>query len=325
MDRPVIVIAGPTCTGKSQTAVCVAGKLGGEIVSADSMQVYRGMDIGTAKITTEERRGIPHHMIDIADPHDGMNVNLFTERALECIADIRDRGKAPVLVGGTGFYIESILFDPAEGDAGIDPEYRRRLRKRAADGELAHLYAELCAKDPEYASTVHQNNVIRVVRALEYMHVTGRPYSEYALHTPSRSRFPFRCFVLDDDRRALYGRIDARVDAMVAGGLAEEVLRLLDSGVDEDSVAMQGIGYRQMCSYLSGDLSLQDAVRDIKNATRHFAKRQLTWFRHRDYAEWMDISGYGRDPRLVSESIVGLLERRTHRPTSSDPAESLRS
>ncbi len=311
MDRPVIVIAGPTCTGKSQTAVFVAGKLGGEIVSADSMQVYRGMDIGTAKLPAEERGGIPHHMIDIADPRDGMNVSLFTEMALERIGDIRDRGKVPILVGGTGFYIESILFDSAEGDAGIDPEYRRRLRKRVDEGELAHLYAELCAKDPEYAATVHQNNVIRVVRALEYMHVTGRPYSEYALRSPTRSRFPFRCFVLDDDRRALYARIDDRVDAMVSRGLADEVRGLLDSGVDEDSVAMQAIGYRQLCSYISGDISLQDAVRDIKNATRHFAKRQLTWFRHRDYTEWVDISAYGRDPDKVSGSIIGRLERQT--------------
>ncbi len=307
MEIPAVVITGPTCTGKSQISLFTAEALDGEIVSADSMQVYRGMDIGTAKLPEAQRRVIPHHMIDIADPRCGMNVSSFTEKALECIVGIRERGKVPVIVGGTGFYIESILFEAPEGEAGIDPDYRRRLRRRADNGELAHLYSELCAKDPEYAATVHQNNVMRVVRALEYMHVTGRPYSEYALHGPSERRFPFRCFVLDDDRRALYARIDARADAMMEDGLVDEVRRLLDSGVDEDSAAMQGIGYRQTCSYLSGDISLEDAVRDIKAATRHFAKRQLTWFRHREYAEWVDISSFGRDPRAVSGYIVGRL------------------
>lgn len=310
MESPAIVIAGPTCTGKSQTALFVAKALGGEIVSADSMQVYRGMDIGTAKLPLSERMGIPHHMIDMADPHDGMNVNAFTEKALECIGDIRDRGKVPIIVGGTGFYIESILFETPEGDAGIDPDYRRRLKQRAENGELGHLYSELCAKDPEYAATVHQNNVMRVVRALEYIHVTGRPYSEYALQGLSDRRFPFRCFVLDDDRRALYARIEARVDEMIADGLEGEVRRLLDGGVDSGSVAMQGIGYRQMCDHIEDGVPLDLTVRDIKNATRRFAKRQLTWFRHREYAERIDISGYGRDPRTVSESIIDRLQGR---------------
>ncbi len=308
MESPVLVITGPTCTGKSETALRIAERVGGEIVSADSMQVYRGMDIGTAKLPVSGRMGIPHHMIDVVDPTEGMNVSTFVEMAAGCIEDIRERGLVPIVVGGTGFYIESLLFVTPDGDEGIDREYRERLKQRADRGELAHLYSELSAKDPEYASAIHPNNRMRVIRALEYIHASGRPYSGYAMHGPSERRFPFRCFVTDDDRRALYSRIDGRVDRMLSDGLEDEVRGLLDSGVDEDSVAMQGIGYRQMCSYISGEISLEDAVRDIKNATRHFAKRQLTWFRHREYAEWIDISCCGRDPCAVAESIIGRLE-----------------
>ncbi len=290
------------------TAVRLARRIGGEVVSADSMQVYRGMDIGTAKLRPEEMGDIPHHMIDIADPREGMNVSAFTEAAVSCIEDIILRGKVPVIVGGTGFYIESLLFRTPDCDQGIDMEYRERLKRRADRGELAQLYAELSAKDPEYAATVHPNNRMRVVRALEYIHAAGRPYSEYALHGPSERRFPFRCFVLTDERHALYSRIDGRVDAMVSAGLEDEVRSLLDSGVDDDSTAMQGIGYRQMCACILDGIPIEDTVRDIKNATRHFAKRQLTWFRHRDYVEWMDISECGRDPSAVADCIIARLD-----------------
>ena len=309
MGYPLIVIAGPTCTGKSATAVRLARRIDGEIVSADSMQVYRGMDIGTAKITPEDMDGVPHHMIDILDPTEAMNVNSFALRAIGCIEDIRIRGKVPIVVGGTGFYIESILFITPDCDQGIDRDYRQRLKNRAEKGELAQLYSELEAKDPEYAATVHPNNRMRVIRALEYMHATGRPYSEYAMHGPAEKRFPFRCFVFDDDRRALYARIDERVDRMISDGLEEEVRRLIDSGVEEDSVPMQGIGYRQMYDHIIDGIPIDDTVRDIKNATRHFAKRQLTWFRHRDYSEWIDISEFGRDPESVSKHLLNIIGR----------------
>ena len=311
MEYPAVVIAGPTCTGKSDTAVDLALKIDGEVVSADSMQVYRGMDIGTAKLPEGRRRGIPHHMIDVSDPEDGLSVNAFTDMALECIDDIRLRGKTPIIVGGTGFYIESILFKAPECDEGVDKAYRDRLKKRADNGELALLYSELSAKDPRYAATVHPNNRMRVIRALEYIHAAGRPYSDYAMGGPRDRRFPFRCFVLDDDRRALYSRIDARVDDMVSGGLLDEVRRLMDAGVDRDSVSMQGIGYGQMYDVLTDTIAMGDAVRDIKNGTRHIAKRQLTWFRHRDYCEWIDISQYGRDPAVVAEAILRSLGRWT--------------
>ena len=307
MEIPLIVIAGPTCTGKSATAVRLAKAVGGEVVSADSMQVYRGMDIGTAKIAHQEMDGIPHHMIDILDPTEAMNVNSFALKAIGCIEDIRLRDRVPIVVGGTGFYIESILFVTPECDQGIDRDYRQRLKKRAEKGELAQLYSELEAKDPEYAVTVHSNNRMRVIRALEYIHATGRPYSEYAMHGPAEKRFPFRCFVLDDDRRALYSRIDERVDRMISDGLEEEVRRLIGMGVEEDSVSMQGIGYRQMYDRIVDGIPIDDTIRDIKNATRHFAKRQLTWFRHRDYSEWIDISEFGRGPESISKRIMNMI------------------
>ena len=307
MEIPLIVIAGPTCTGKSATAVRLAKAVGGEVVSADSMQVYRGMDIGTAKIAHQEMDGIPHHMIDILDPTEAMNVNSFALKAIGCIEDIRLRDRVPIVVGGTGFYIESILFVTPECDQGIDRDYRQRLKKRAEKGELAQLYSELEAKDPEYAVTVHPHNRMRVIRALEYIHATGRPYSEYAMHGPAEKRFPFRCFVLDDDRRALYSRIDERVDRMISDGLEEEVRRLIGMGVEEDSVSMQGIGYRQMYDRIVDGIPIDDTIRDIKNATRHFAKRQLTWFRHRDYSEWIDISEFGRDPESISKRIMNMI------------------
>ena len=307
MEYPAVVIAGPTCTGKSDTAVELALRIGGEVVSADSMQVYRGMDIGTAKIPAERMRGVPHHMIDIADPEDGITVTAFTDTALGCIEDIRLRGNVPIIVGGTGFYIESILFEKPEGDEGIDREYRDRLKRRAESGELAHLYSELSAKDPRYAATVHPNNRMRVIRALEYIHATGKPYSDYAMGGPRDRRFPFRCFVLDDERRALYRRIDERVDGMMSEGFLDEVRSLVERGLDRDSVSMQGIGYRQLYDAILETCSLEDAVRDIKNGTRHIAKRQLTWFRHRGYCEWIDISRYGREPSAVAEAIAHIL------------------
>ena len=309
MEPTAVVIAGPTCTGKSSAAVSLSLRIGGEIVSADSMQVYRGMDIGTAKITREEMRGVPHHMIDVADPADGMDVMVFRSAALESIDDIFSRGMVPIIVGGTGFYIESLLFEPPEGDEGVDKGYRQRLKDEWERYGPEYMYERLRAGDPAYAQTVHPNNRFRVIRALEYIHATGRPYSSYVSGASGKTRFSFRCFVLDDDRRQLYSRIDSRVDSMIAAGFEDEVRRLMDAGLNRDSVAMQGIGYREMFDYLSGDVSLQDAVAAIKNGTRHIAKRQITWFRHRQYSEWIDVSQFGRDPERIADEIVRRLTK----------------
>ena len=300
MEYPVTVIAGLTCTFKSATAVELALMIGGEVVSADSAQVYRGMDIGTSKITEAEMKGVPHHMIEVTDPTDGSTVSSFTEKALRCIEDIRFRRRVPIIVGGTGFYIESLLFLQPDSEPGVDPEYRAKLKKKAENGGLKDLYDELSLRDPRYAASVHPNNRMRIIRALEYIHSTGRPYSEYAMDFNPEPRFPFRCFVFDDDRSELRERICSRVDRMMAEGFKEEVRRLVSDGVQRDSVAMQAVGYRQMFDAVSGDLSVDQAVADIKTVTCQIAKRQLTWFRHREYAEWIDISRYRRDPKRLA-------------------------
>lgn len=300
---PAIVIAGPTCTGKSAVAVRLAELVDGEVVSADSMQVYRGMDIGTAKLSADEMRGVRHHMIDVADPAEPFTVERYRSMVAPIIDDIRSRGKTPIIAGGTGFYIESLLFDPPDAPPGVDRACRDRLRREVDSGNLGKLYSELEERDPEYASTVHPNNSHRISRALEYIHATGGRYSEY-VSMGRRVAMDFRCFVLEDDRATLYGRIDRRVDDMIDRGFAEEVGCLMASGVPRDAVSMQGVGYRQMFDYVSGSMSLDEAKSSMKAETHHAAKRQSTWFRNRDYAEVVHVGGSGRDPDRIASHIA---------------------
>ena len=304
----VIVIGGPTCVGKSKTAIALAKRIGGEIVSADSMQVYRGMDIGTAKLPGYMRAGVPHHMIDVADPKDDYSVSRFAEDAVKAVESILSRGRVPIVTGGSGFYIDALLYKQPEMEPGTDPELKYELRIRAADGQLQEMYEELRRLDPEYAESIHPNNRVRIIRALEYTLTTGIPYSEYAgkRKTPV-PRFDHHFFVLDDDRRALYKRIDERVDTMIRSGLTDEVSSLIRKGVSRDSVAMQGVGYRQIYDHLIEDMPLDEAIASIKTETRHIAKRQLTWLRRIDEAEWINISTYGRDPQRVAEHIQSEL------------------
>lgn len=299
-----MIIAGPTCTGKSSVAVRLAELIDGEVVSADSMQVYRGMDIGTAKITKEEMRGVEHHLIDVVDPDVPFTADVYRGLAKSAIDGIRSRGKVPIIAGGTGFYIESILFEQPDSDPGTDPVYRESLRRMIGSGMLPALYEELSELDPEYASTVHPNNSHRISRALEYMHVTGRRYSEY---TGGRRMVldDFRLFVLEDDREALYNRIDDRVDRMFESGFLDEVRGLMDAGIPRDSVSMQGVGYRQVHDHLSGAMELEDAISSIKFETHHIAKRQVTWFRRMDFAERIDIASCDHDVDRIASRIMG--------------------
>ncbi len=305
---PLIVIAGPTCTGKSETAVALAEMIGGEIVSADSMQVYRGMDIGTAKLPVSMRKGIPHHLIDVADPREDYSVSRFTEDAVKAVESIFSRGHVPIVAGGSGFYIDALLFKQPETEPGTDPDLKYELRIRAADGQLEEMYHELERLDPVYAASIHPNNRVRIIRALEYTITTGMPYSGYAgKRASAKPRYDFMFFVLDDDRRSLYRRIDQRVDGMIADGLEKEVRRLIRKGVSRDSVAMQGVGYRQMYDHIIEDVSRDEAIASIKTETRHIAKRQLTWLRRIGGAEWIDISKYGRDPCAVARRIDSMI------------------
>ena len=314
MKQPLIIIAGPTAVGKTALSVALAKRISGEIVSADSMQVYRGMDIGTAKVTKEETCGVPHHLIDVLDPKDPFNVMTFRSMVKDAVRGIASRGNVPVLVGGTGFYIQSVLYDVQFEEDASSEELRKELEQEADVLGAEKMHERLRALDPDAAEAIHPNNIKRVVRALEYCLSTGRKISVHNREQRERtSPYSFLFYVLTMDREALYQRIDLRVDQMMEQGLLAEVKRLRDEGVTSDMVSMQGLGYRQIFDYLEGIATLDEAVERIKRETRHFAKRQLTWFRREPDARWINVSEYGGDRKkileLMTEECLCLLEK----------------
>ena len=307
--QKLIVLTGPTAVGKSKLSIELAKRIGGEIISADSMQVYKHMDIGTDKISKEKMEGVPHHLIDILEPDELFNVFLFQKLVKEAIADIASRGKVPIIVGGTGFYIQAVLYDIDFTETDEDMTIRNELEERAANGEGQALFEELKAVDPKSAEIIHANNIKRVIRALEYYKKTGKPISEHNEEQHQRtSPYDFKYFVLTDDRGVLYSRIDKRVDAMIKEGLEDEVRALLTMNIDRSATSMQGLGYREMIGYLDGEYDLDRAVYLIKRNTRHFAKRQLTWFRREKDVRWIDKKLYGRDDERVLEEIIRIYE-----------------
>ena len=287
---PLVILAGPTASGKSELSVLLAEKIGGSIISADSMQVYRGMDIGSAKITKEEMRGIPHYLIDIISPLDEWNVVRFKEEAKKAAEDILSEGRIPILCGGTGFYIQALLYDIDFEDTQTDTSLREELMKKAVAEGPESVYRILEEKDPESAAAIHPNNVKRVIRAIEFALQKGTSIAEHNRRQRERKpAFNSVYYVMTWQRDTLYRRIDARVEAMMSHGLLEEVTRLKDElglacgGNLRSLVSMQGLGYKQILEYLDGERSLEEAVCQIKLQTRHFAKRQMTWFkRERD-------------------------------------------
>ncbi len=293
-DDRLVVIAGPTAVGKTRAAVETAKRFSGEVVSCDSMQVYRGLDIGSAKATKEEMQGIPHHMLDIADPKEPFSAAAFQTRAEACIRDIRERGKLPILCGGTGFYIQALIYGTEfsgepEGDVTkVREPYEEFLREKGAGA----LHALLAKKDPESAAAIPEQNVKRVLRALEYLGLHGEPISAHNRRETEKREIPvpgLRFFVLYDEREALYHRIDGRVDRMLEEGLLEEVRELREAGVARDATSMQGIGYKELLAYLDGEIPFEEAVRLIKRNSRRYAKRQLTWFRREKNAVWIHV------------------------------------
>ena len=288
--EPLIITAGPTAAGKSAAAIALAKKIGGEIISADSVQVYRGMDIGSAKIREEEREGIPHYLIDILDPDEPFNVFLFRQYAKEAYREIRKNGHIPILTGGTGFYIQAFLYDIDFSEEHGGPEYRKNLEELSkTEGGAEELYRMLRELDPKAAEAIHPNNVKRVIRALEFRHETGDLISKHNEEQRKKeSPYDFRYYVLSCDRALLYERIERRVDRMMEEGLLGEVEALRDKGYGRSLVSMQSLGYRQLMTYLYGECTLPEAVERIKIETRHFAKRQLTWFRRERDTVWVD-------------------------------------
>lgn len=305
MKPPLIVLTGPTAVGKTKLSLSLARAVDGEILSADSMQVYRHMDIGSAKIREAEMQGIPHHMIDILDPWESFNVAHFKEWGKECIREIYGRGHIPIVTGGTGFYIQALLRDIDFTENDEDTGYRRELELLAAERGAACLHNMLREVDPGAAEAIHANNIKRTVRALEYYHMTGKRISE---HNEQESQKPavynFCYFVLNDDRERLYARIEQRIDEMLAEGLAEEVQKLRDMGCHRGMVSMQGLGYKEIMAWLEGETTYEEAVEILKRETRHFAKRQLTWFRRERDVIWVNKDAFGYDEDRMLEYML---------------------
>ena len=312
MKKPLLILTGPTAVGKTALSVKAAKRFGGEIISADSMQVYRGMDIGSAKVTREEMDGVPHHLIDVLDPGEAFHVVRFKGMAQAAMNGIHERGHLPILTGGTGFYIQALLYDIDFTENDADPSYRERLESLAKERGASYLHGLLRERDPGAAAEIHENNVKRVIRALEFYEKTGKPISEHnQTEREKESPYRFAYVILNRDRAELYRRIDLRVDAMLEKGLLDEVKRLKAMGLTKDMVSMQGLGYKELFAYLDGEMDYGEAVRILKRDTRHFAKRQLTWFKRERQTDWLSLDGKTEEDALTElEAILfkrGLL------------------
>ncbi|MHB8917428.1 MAG: tRNA (adenosine(37)-N6)-dimethylallyltransferase MiaA [Desulfocucumaceae bacterium] len=302
---PLLAIVGPTSTGKTDVAIRVARSLDGEIISADSMLVYRGMNIGTAKPTREEMAGIPHHMIDVAGPGEKYNVAMYSQSVKNTLQSLRYREKLPLLVGGTGLYVKAVIDGYNFTEAGSDPEFRDRLIRECSGLGSAALHDRLKKVDPQAASRLHENDIKRVIRALEVYHLTGKTLSDTA-GMESKPTFNLLIYGLTMERKRLYSRIEERVDKMMAGGLVDEVRGLLDGGCSSELASMQGLGYKEIILHLKGELTLDEAVDLLKRNTRRFAKRQLTWFRRDNRIIWIDVGEKGAEE--VSSEITSGAE-----------------
>lgn len=305
MKKPLVVLTGPTAVGKTDASIGLAKALGGEIISADSMQVYQYMDIGSAKIRPEEMEGIPHFLVDELKPWEEFHVVRFQQMAKAAMEGIYARGHIPIVVGGTGFYIQALLYDIDFSENDGDDSYRRELEQIAGRQGKTALHERLRAVDPASALQIHENNVKRVIRALEFYHQTGQRISEHnERERQKESPYRFVYFVLNDERKRLYERIDSRVDRMLEDGLVDEVAALRDMGCKRDMVSMQGLGYKEIFAYLDGELSLEEAIYRLKRDTRHFAKRQITWFKREREVIWINKDEYGYDEdRILCDMI----------------------
>lgn len=305
MKKPLIILTGPTAAGKTKLSIALAKAINGEIISADSMQVYRHMDIGSAKIKPEEMDGVTHYLVDILDPTVDFNVVLFQKYAKEAMEQIYAKGKIPILVGGTGFYIQSVLYDIDFTENDEDTELRRELEELANQKGAQYLHDMLKECDPKAAEAIHANNIKRVIRAIEYNRQTGGKISEHNEEERQKESAYDSCyFVLTDERERLYRNIDKRVDIMLEEGLVEEVKKLLAFGCKRESTAMQGLGYKEIIAYLLGEITLEEAVYRIKRDTRHFAKRQLTWFRREKDVIWVEKDKFAYDEGKMLEYII---------------------
>ncbi len=309
MKKPLIVLTGPTAVGKTKLSIALAKAVGGEIISADSMQVYRSMDIGSAKIRPEEMGGVPHYLVDVLDPSEEFHIVKFQEMAKAAMEQIYANGHIPILVGGTGFYIQAIVKDIDFTKNEENTEIRAKWELFAREQGAEALHQELAKVDPKSAETIPAGNVKRVVRALEFYELSGTPISEHNEEQKAKeSPYQFAYFVLNDHRELLYERIEQRIDEMLEEGLVAEVKGLKDRGFTKDMVSMQGLGYKEILDYLDGNLTLEEAVYILKRDTRHFAKRQLTWFRREPEVSWIHKYEYGYDNEKILDAMLSILK-----------------
>ncbi|WP_313132242.1 tRNA (adenosine(37)-N6)-dimethylallyltransferase MiaA [Anaerocolumna sp.] len=309
MKKPLIILTGPTAVGKTDLSIKLAKAVNGEIISADSMQVYKHMDIGTAKIMPSEMEGIKHYLIDELNPQEDFNVVKFKEYAEKYMAEIYAKNKIPIIAGGTGFYIQAVLygidFEENDEDTSHEISYRKELEDLVKEKGELYVHSMLQAVDPASANSIHPNNIKRVIRALEYYKLTGNKISEHNEEQRQKeSPYNFCYFVLNNQREVLYERINKRVDIMLEQGLIEEVKHLLDMGCTKDMVSMKGLGYKEIIEYLEGKCTLEEAVYILKRDTRHFAKRQLTWFKREKDVTWINKDRYNNHEAEVLEAII---------------------
>lgn len=305
MKQPLVVIVGPTAVGKTKTSIELAKQFNGEIISGDSMQIYRGMDIGTAKITKDEMQGIKHHLVDIKDPDESFSVAEFQSLVKHAIQEISKKNKLPILVGGTGLYVQSVIYDYQFNDADKDEQYRNELEQIAIENGEQYLYAQLQRIDPEAAKSIHPNNVRRVIRALEVYHVTSIPFSKWQ---KQKEESPYNLIVigLEMERELLYNRINQRVDEMIHKGLIEEVKKFHDAKL-RDCQSLQAIGYKEIYAALDGETSMEEAIALLKRNSRRYAKRQFTWFKNKMEVQWFDMTKQPFDKVLqeISTYVAG--------------------
>ncbi|WP_250227419.1 tRNA (adenosine(37)-N6)-dimethylallyltransferase MiaA [Anaeropeptidivorans aminofermentans] len=309
--KSVLIIAGPTASGKSALAIELAKKINGEIISADSMQVYKYMNIGTAKASEKELSEIKHHLIDVLYPDEPFSVAIFKEMAENAIKDISERGKIPIIAGGTGFYINALLYgtDFSSAEKEADDSYRNHLLTLAEEKGKEYIHTMLFKVDPEAAEKIHFNNIKRVIRALEFYHETGTKISEHNKNEKSRDKaYHDFMFVLHMNRDILYDRINKRVDQMIEEGLVKEVHGLLHMGYDRSLISMQGLGYKEIIRYIDGECTLEEAVDTLKQSTRHFAKRQITWFKHQNEAIWLDVLKH-EDINELTNEVINIIKQ----------------
>ena len=311
MSKPLVILTGPTAVGKTKASISLAKAIGGEIISADSMQVYHEMNIGSAKIRPEEMDGVKHYLIDVLDPDEEFHVVRFQQMAKEAMEQIYQNGHIPIVVGGTGFYIQALLYDIDFTENDGDDAYRKELEAIAEEKGATHLHQMLAAVDEKAATEIHENNVKRVIRALEFYHQTGKKISEHNEEERQKeSPYNFVYFVLTDEREHLYQRINLRVDQMMEEGLIKEVEGLRAKGYTKDMVSMQGLGYKEILDYLNGEMTLDEAVYTLKRDTRRFAKRQLTWFRRERDVTWIDKKEFAYDEDKILDAMLAEMKRR---------------